>query len=455
MWCPICSGWFPMPYPWLGRTPSSSKLPYYELDKATIRKPRANIRPFRYPKGFTKDPNYEDQPDPPNELTIDSSRLAHAIIKADCARRAPLHILDAGASGFLLEHKYLFEWHPDNLRLAESMAAFYADFSRTSLSGRIAQGMAILFMEERSFPFVERFATALRLIKAGKHPRVRLSGNVPSKIPDFIFQEGGNGTGEFALVESKGGFVDPKEDAPNIKGALGEALGQLDGWDTVLSPAPRQTFAIATYLRESVDLREEPSLIAYVKSEEEPLSTSHTKPRHPHPKQFSQDMLRRGNYSAWLWGMGFVEFSKALQLSLPYNSPSGTYRKLRLGDEEYALTVLGWRTNASRTTRIDIDLGRTLSDPMFWLPNLLFDGVVLHVMGISTSVLKQLQDAVNKGKSGDLNALTLPSKLALPYYPQIKGWHIKGSVFSDGTFLGDLHVDNPSTNSLAWTLETL
>lgn len=264
-----------------------SQLPLYELDQANIESKQGKIRPFGQS---------------PAHLGIRAWRLFHAVKKADCARRVPHLFLVLGSMGLLLEHSFLFRWNADNLRLGNGMADFYADFSRTSLSGRIAQGMAYLFMEERGYAFGERFPTFLKRMKGqpGYDPAWRTrnawrnaNGKNPRKTPDFLFE---TRLGETALVESKGSFV-VTGTRPNIKADLQDALRQLDGWDRQIIPHPQKKFAIGTYLREEDDESREPSLIAFVDPED----------NEPAEPQYPRDWVRRGNYAAWLEGMGFFD----------------------------------------------------------------------------------------------------------------------------------------------------
>ncbi|WP_337137935.1 hypothetical protein [Sphingomonas aquatica] len=39
------------------------------------------------------------------------------------------------------------------------MSSFYADFSGSGFAGRIAQGMALLFLEDKGYAYVGRFET--------------------------------------------------------------------------------------------------------------------------------------------------------------------------------------------------------------------------------------------------------------------------------------------------------
>ena len=134
-------------------------------------------------------------------------RLAHAVKKADCSRW-PLHqVLWTGTAGFLLENAHLFDWNAGELCLNEGMSSFYADFSATGLAGRIAQGMALLFLEDKGYAYVGRFETEWKQRAATQNKRWPAG---KKKAPDFIAE---NGRKEWVLAESKGSFASPGKQA--------------------------------------------------------------------------------------------------------------------------------------------------------------------------------------------------------------------------------------------------
>ena len=139
---------------------SHSGLPVHEIEKAKVLKKHAKIRPL---------PNSSVQ------LGFSAWKLAHAIKKADCARwraNAPLFV---SASGFLIENAQLFAWNGEALALNDGASEFLADFSGTSLAGRVAQGMALLFLESKGYSYVGRFEAATPGSGLAVHARTELA----------------------------------------------------------------------------------------------------------------------------------------------------------------------------------------------------------------------------------------------------------------------------------------
>ena len=214
--------------------------------------------------------------------------------KADLAQCPSFQPLWAGAAGFLLENAQFFDWEADKFCLNAGMSNFYADFSRSGLTGRIAQGMALLLLEEKGYAYVGRFETEWKS-RAAKRNK-----SCPPKKPDFIAE---NRQKEWVLAESKGSFVSPGN-KPNIKHRLKDGLEQLDGWDKYITPQPIKSFAIATFLRESRDCSEETSLIAFVDPEPEAPED---------PVEFPSDAVRRANYASWLSLMRFDDAANRIR----------------------------------------------------------------------------------------------------------------------------------------------
>ncbi|MEE8186726.1 MAG: hypothetical protein V3T99_03575 [Nitrososphaerales archaeon] len=410
-----------------------SKLPLYELDQANVLSKRGRIRPFENRRGFTGDPKCSPSGQPPSYLRIRAWRLAHAIRKADCAKRVPFWLLRRGSLGFMIEHGHVFRWNADNLRLGNGMSDFYADFSRTSLSGRIAQGMVYLFMEDRGYAFGERFSTFLMRMEGrpGYDPswrtqRARLRGLAKSpKVPDFIFEKPSR---ETALAESKGSFVSPGM-TPNQKGDLRIGIEQLNEWDQHVNPVPRKRFAIGTYLREEGDPSLEPSMVAYVDPENyQPADL----PEYP------RDWVRRGNYAAWLGGMGFVGVAQDLQHGRDRSEQQFLrFPVMRIDGQEFAFVVQYIRPKIGPEEQFPV------SDSEFWrrlsewsLLSSFWDGMVLGIMGIGLPVMNQIAEALRTGESA---ALLDIEAMEEPEFPQkVEDVKADGSVFSDGTIVGEL-----------------
>ena len=261
---------------------SQSILPVFEINKRVVETPYAHIRPLNHPS-----------------KSIDFSfwRLVHALKKADSARTPNLPELWLGTAGFVMENAHLFDWSTGQLRLKAGMSDYYVDFVRGSIAGRVAQGMALLLLEDDGYSFVSSFRDELR--RNAKKGRSNPIGPHQKKLPDFVFEKG---TRHRALAEAKGRFV-PPEGSPPIKGDLNGALKQLKGGSGLLSPQPSKCFAIGTYLREVSDCSVEESLIAFVDPEaNEPAD----------PVEMPEDAIRRSNYASWLTLMGFDDVAGQL-----------------------------------------------------------------------------------------------------------------------------------------------
>jgi len=421
----------------VGQLTGVSKLPLYELDRENVREKSASsrIRPFKYPRGFTADPKCNPYGQSPDFLTFTAWNLAHAIKKADYARRThPVYPL-LGALGFLIEHLPLFRWTDENLRLDTGMARLYGDFSRTSTSGRVAQGMAYLFMNRLGYAFGEHLSSLVKRAEGHKGYDVEWGTRgaqfvfpAPGrKIPDFIFEKP---SGDKALTESKGGFVAADSDAPNIKGDLREALSQMEGWDEHIIPTPKQ-FAVGTYLREYEDPRSEPSLIAFVDPDGRNTRGSRL--------DLSDDTVRRGNYAGWLESMGFSDAAHDLRERRKRSEQQPlSWLVLRLGDQKYAVRTayVRTRTQSSRPFPFQPDGFSMAGWHLPCLPS--EDGAVVGVVGLHLPVLRQISRALANQQPLDVS--TVLRKVRPQLRQTVDGMKFDGSVFLDGSILGELSV---------------
>ncbi|MDA8350449.1 MAG: hypothetical protein M0038_16900 [Pseudomonadota bacterium] len=235
-------------------------------------------------------------------------QLAHAVIKADRVRRLPFEWL-AGLA-FLMEHLPTFDWREDNLRLFDGISQAYADFTGSSLSGRVGQGLALLLMEQMGFRFV------------GQYPRP------PSgPRPDFIVESSGP-SGHRALVESKGSFV-RRDDRHNIKGVLNEGLVQVTG---VAPHGATKSFVVGSFLREAGDKSNEPSLVSFL----DPESNGNVQ-----SDRLPPDWVVRQNYAAWLDAMGLHEAASDVRRGrVGAKGEQARLKVIALKGVDYAITPL-------------------------------------------------------------------------------------------------------------------
>lgn len=407
-------GWTSLPFDLARTFAGNSQLPVYECDKAKVQKKHGRVRPL----GKAKE-----------EISFSAWRLAHALKKADCAREPSSVLLGVGAAGFLLEHIHLFDWRHEELRLSAGMSDFYADFTRTGLAGRVAQGMALLFLENQGYAYTARLSAEIKrqngstvaqgLLKS----KSKRTGTTPSRAPDFIVE---NGKCERALAEAKGAFLTPNATC-NIKGVLKDALDQLDGWDRIINPQPLKNFAVGTFLREANDQFEEPSLVAFVDPEpgEEERSI-----------EIPPDAIRRANYASWLALMGFDDVSQRLR------ARAGDWQRrtvplIRLGGRSYVVAIASIRPWTTRG-RLDTELWRFIDDWPHWFWGPFPDGVCVELVGLDLEVIRALGPASEQPAAVGLMSLEPYERHEIP--GEVDGSRFYGSVFSDGSLLGELRI---------------
>ena len=401
------SGWVTLPIDMIRAFSGHGSLPVYEYNKHDVERYRGRV-----PLSIAQLTN----------LPFSAWRLAHAVKKADCARWPSSRILWPGAVGFFLENIHLFDWSSKTLRLNSCMSDFYADFSRTSLSGRIGQGIALLFLENEGYSYVGRFSTIIE--QSGHKVRGRTK-----KYPDFVVENNHN---ELALAEAKGSFV-PPESSSRIKGALKKALEQLDGWNP--SPPLHKGFAIGTFLREIGDTHKEPSLTAFV-------DTAPGGPQAPSGEmrghvEFPPDAIRRANYASWLSLMDFDDAARRLRAreGRPEQRPVSL---LTLGDHRYIVRTASIRSPYRHHTH-DSDFRRLMREEAGRLLDLWCDGTIIEIVGLDLDVVHALGNAIQKPESSALMEIQ-PGKRR-----EFADGAFHGSVFSDGSLIGEI-----ATSRLEW-----
>lgn len=404
------SHWIALPRQVLSAFKGKGSLAIHELDKAKVQTPYNPIRPF---------------PNSSVNLSFTSWRLAHAIKKADCSRWSSSQPLWLETVGTLLENAKLFDWEASNFCLNAGMSNFYADFSRSSLVGRIAQGMALLLLEEKGYAYVGRFETEW------KNQAAKQNKSCPpdkKKKPDFIAE---NGQKEWVLAESKGSFVSPGS-KPDIKRPLKAGLAQLDGWDKYITPQPTKSFAIGTFLRESQDCSEETSLIAFVDPEPEAPED---------PVEFPSDAVRRANYASWLSLMRFDDAANRIRFGAG-EPQRRSVPVIALAGRKYAVSVLS--VSPKQPDLSSREFWDDLHDWPFGCARMLKQGLRVELVGLDLEVFKALGSVQDRPSA--LMRLN-PQKRYYPEPIESDGCTFYGSIFSDGSLLGELQK-----NRMSWPI---
>ena len=376
-------------------------LAIHEFDKAKVQTPYDPIRPF--PNSFVN-------------LSFTSWRLAHAIKKADCVRWSSSQPLWLETAGLLLENAQLFDWEADKFCLNAGGSNLYADFSRSSLTGRIAQGMALLLLEEKGYAYVGRFETEWKK-QAAKQNKSCLPSK--KKKPDFIAE---NVRKEWVLAESKGSFVSPGRN-PDIKRPLKAGLKQLEGWDKYITPQPIKSFAIATFLRESQDCSEETSLIAFVDPEPEAPED---------PVEFPNDVVRRANYASWLSLMGFDDAANRIRFGAG-EPQRRSVPVIALAGCKYAVSVLS--VSPKQLDLSSREFWDDLQDWPFGCARMLKQGLRVELVGLDLEVFEALGSV--QGRRSTLMQLNPQNGYGAEPIKS-DGYTFYGSIFSDGSLLGEL-----------------
>jgi hypothetical protein len=323
------------------------------------------------------------------------------------------------------------------------------DFSERSLAGRFGEAIAYLTMLKWGYIYWDRIAVLWERAAAHSrmtHPeRVRRAQVIAKKIskgrpdlePDFAFEKA---SGDVALMESKGSFVHPIKDTLTTKQDLKHALEQLQCWGTMISPTPAKSYAIGTYFRDQSDVTGDPSLIAYV----DPPGESD---KSALPVRLPEDWIRRGNYGAWLVGMGFAESGNSLRRGDAMELPERLLPTVVLGSRRFVVRVEGVTLKRKRSYLSPfmlpwVDLWFADDDMRFQLPRAVlrqFGVAGIRVTGIESDTLRLIEKAVRLPDSqalmlkGDTRGTFVSNEQLIP---DAEG--ISGSVFPDGTLYAQI-----------------
>lgn len=351
----------------------------YEWHQSDVRKKRLKKGPLW--GGLTK-------PHPP--LPFNGWRLAHAVVKLDHLIKTDLA---KKAFGLLHSLEDIVDFDPGrNIRLGDGVKTGLADFYGYGLSGRLGQGLSLLFAQDmQQYSFVAHLASD---VSVQAHLASGLSKT--KKAADFIFE---NDKKERMILESKGSFRQDNNDPTKIKSKLKNALeGQVDYWMARIVPSAKKGFAVYSCLRERSS--PVPSALIFV---DPPEASTFDGIRLP------EASVRRQNYAAWLAAMGLRDPATRLRENRVFEAGSYSFIVAEIEGRHFAFA-------------------RNFEYP-FW-PHGFF------APGIEVNALKAISSAL-RGEDGALLALESLNSRRVDREDRDS---LSYSIFPDGTFLGNLHL---------------
>lgn len=414
---------FPLPIPTLpqGSPEGSATLPIFEFDPNPILARPGRIRPF---------------PEHAGPLKVTAWSFYHAVKKAELTCSFSSQDVDTLANCYAVEHHAMFQWNNNNLRLTAGTIDHYEIAARSSRSRLIGEGMLLLTMQWRRYAFWDRFDVlvkrALRKqliqhpesVRRARAIKARLLNRKNDQRSDFVLE---NRAKETAIAEAKGSLVSPGESS-RIKSDLKYALLQLAATKPLILPQPLKTYAVGTYLREADDPHSDGSLIALVDPEDREDAGFTVK--------FPPDWIRRGNYAAWLVGMGFSEAAAALRTGTARERLELLLPIKRVGNQDYAyvITHMGLRPKYVKQFIHDFS-GPGRHWPECWyLLGHAKDAIELSIIGLRVDVMNAISEALtNREEKALLDIEPL-------FEAEIKGFN--GSIMPDGSMCGAITPDS-------------
>lgn len=349
-----------------------TQLPAFELDRATVMLPR-----------LPNAPDWGKLSKVSNAVAFTGWQLAHAVIKADFLdnRNATLPGI-----GFLLQSHELLDFKKGGMTLSAGAINALSDISQSSLTGRIGQGLTILFAQSRGYMFSGHLRSYL--LDNGMKTADAKGKQLP--MADFLFADA---AGSSAIVESKASFSQKVNDPTAIKTVLKRALeNQVEPWMTRLNPPPAKGYVVYACLREATPGAHSSALIFV----DPPASDG------PRDIQNSPVQLRRQNYAAWLAAMNLRRPSLRLREVESAGKPAPfVFNIVSLEGREFAVG------------------GRPGCGP---------------VLGLDVAAMK----AIGQATSGDETALAAYRFDQFDAVAQQSSGRGRYSVFPDGSLLGSI-----------------
>ncbi|MDM9621115.1 hypothetical protein [Rhizobium sp. S96] len=342
----------------------------WEWDKNTVLKPR-----------LANKPNWHSLANPRRQLTFSGWQLAHAVAKADHMVKANLF---GPSLGFLLQAHHVIDSASSNLRIIDNLSGTLNEIALSGLSARIAQGISLLFANQREYVFAGHLAS---------DPAVPKN----TKAADFIFEDASKGR---MILESKGSFSMQANDPSKVKTILKAALeDQVQPWLAKISPPASKGFVTYSCIREKSQSTD--SAVIFVDP-----------PGEADGEQFDIEpsWVRRRNYGAWFDAMGLPGAGDRLRRTDRASMQAVTLPVFVIGPYKFALMLA-------------------------WTP---YDGGAFVGYGIEVSILRGIERAL----AGDESFLLDFEGLAFGGFGEevfasdvARQW----SLMPDGTFFGSVN----------------
>lgn len=367
-------------------------------------------------------------------LAVREWEVFHATAKTALARGGTAAEEYDYAVGTFLQNRHLVVWNRGNLRLRRGGIFSRSDSARTATAGRFGEAVLQLFMTKaKGYKYWDHIPAlverAFNKAAAPHKEQLRFANIVKSsfpdgvnagKRPDFAFEKA---NGECGLAEAKGSFIDPGASPSMIKGDFAQGLQQLDAWNGHLRRKATKSFVVGTYLREVGDEHADPSLIAFVDPEGDATSGDEI-------IDYPDDWIRRGNYGAWLDGMGFSSAGNALKNGIEIATEPRLLPVITLGRRQYAITFdkcwSPWWWEWDELRWFAAIEGRSRRGYEEHIP----------VFGMEIDTLHAVESSVNNSAETLVVQSATDTLIEDADFPE---W-FSGSVFPDGSLIGALHV---------------
>lgn len=339
----------------------------------------------------------------PQNIKFSLISLAHSTAKADLLKSKKPRTLEIIST--LLQIWSVLCARCREFRLKNYISERYADFSRTSLSGRVGQGLALLCLESRGFVYASRFDEITRQLGRGRITRQLRT----SRIPDFILE---NRYGEWMICEAKGSFVPFHRRVVRFKSTLKSAVDQVQNGVNIIQryyTGNVDGCAVGSWIREEYDEDESAILETHIPTNNAKTTNIHRSP-----------LIRQMNYAKWLQFMGMHDIARHL---LYLEFPVGLEKR-----RFYAINIGGRKIILMRK--------KCLCGLCFVCRGC---SVVLPLIGMDQEIFRRIINIIR--------SRSLESLFDLNIYEQdviteriAESSLVIGSIFSDGTFFGIANI---------------